>query len=159
MGGRVRGAEVIDGVHEAPPHEMGPDAVHLGFGEEGIGGIRDPVRRGFEVVLGRERLGIEFSGAQQLRLQFLPSARVGELHLLHQLHDLLTVEGVFVILVHALVLQHLVVHATKDGTPLEVVILCPAVKGVVVTLGALQPGAQKDAGDAFCPGIGSRMAR
>ena len=73
--------------------------------------------------------------------------------------DLLADELVLVVGVAAAVLEDLVVDAGEDVGPAVVVVLRPAVEGVVVALGALEAGAEEDLGDGLAAGDGVRLAR
>ena len=48
--GRVRGAKVIDRIHDASAHQVVPDTVNLRAGEKGVLRRGDPVGEELEVV-------------------------------------------------------------------------------------------------------------
>lgn len=52
MRGRIRGAEIINGIHKAAAQEVVPNAVHERAGEEGVVRPRDPVGERFEFGAG-----------------------------------------------------------------------------------------------------------
>ena len=45
----IGGAEIIDGIDNAAPHQVIPNAVDLGFGEERILRTRDPLRQRLQI--------------------------------------------------------------------------------------------------------------
>ena len=151
VGGRVALAEVIDGVDQAAAEEVEPDAVDLHAGEHRA--VREPIREGEEFVAvagDLRRLG----DAEEAGLGGLIGAGVEEVGLGLDEDGLVALEFVFVALVGAFDAGELVVDAGEEAGPVVIVVLGPALEGVVVALGALELGAEEDAGGAVSADLG-----
>src|SRR4029079_19005859 len=72
--------------------------------------------------------------------------RVRYLSLVADQHDLLAVELVLVEPVAPLIRQNLIIDPAKNSRPVVVIILRPAIVGMIWAAGALQPHAQKQPG-------------
>ncbi len=134
VGGRVRDADVIDGIDDADAHVMIPDDVDDIAGEPGVLRRGEPAGDGFAAGAAfdfRARAAEEFWGHVLLGDRVLDLAAAIE-------ND--TLAGI---------LGGLAFHLCEKGGEAVVVVHRPAVEGVVVALGALDAGAHEDLRDVF----------
>ena len=136
MGGRVGRPQVVHGLDEPAPHHSPPETIDDRPGEAGVAGIGEPV--------GQLRASPSADGSRSRTPGILgkagsPSRGLMTSPLRQQLHL-------------AAPLQ-----AGEDGSQAVIVVLRPAVEGMVVAVGALEPHAQEDPGGVF--GLGAGIAR
>ena len=137
---RVRGGigrpKIVRGINQSAAHEMIPDAIHLHARECAIGcePHRERIQRcvRFGTRFAQKSWHGVFPGAQVL---YRPDARGKD--------DLLALPFVLVAADVAFVLDHLVIHPREERRPIVVIVLRPALVGMIVALGALQARSQK----------------
>src|SRR5688572_32917894 len=112
---------------------MIPNAVGLDFGKEGIFGSGHPFSEGAEFVSVFGRIGF----AEKARVGGFAGAGVFHFARGREENDLFAFEFVAVVVVAAAVFQDFIFHAGEDTLPIVVIILAPAIEGMVVALGAL----------------------
>src|SRR6266511_3565545 len=95
-----------------------------------------------EAMRGLGRAAVPFS--QEAGLRFLAGTRVFHRTLPGDEDDLFAVPLVFVAADFAFVFNDLVIHAREQVGPIVVIVLRPAIEGMVVALGALQSRAEED---------------
>src|SRR5262249_46306506 len=91
--------------------------------------------------------------AQETGPRHLAGSRVLHLRLPVQPDQLLAVELMRVEPVTALIRQDLVLHGCKKGSQAVVILLRPAVKGMIVAASALETEAEEHLADGFCSNL------
>ena len=123
--GGVRVTKIIHRLHDAPAHHVGPDAVDRSACKPRI------VRAGQPVGENRATIGsprhADFAPARKPRRHRAAGARMSHLALTGGAHQHLALATLFFVHRGAL-------HAVKKSTHAVVMILRPAIKGVVVAL-------------------------
>jgi hypothetical protein len=151
VNGGIGDAGVVDGIDEAATEEVGENAVGLSAGKPRVVGRCDPGGYGFESVgVAGERM----VRAEEPRLVSLAGAGILECAVVVDENDLLAIELVLVVRVLPAVLEDFVVDLREDVAPAVVIVLRPAIKGMAVTLRALEAEAEEDLGRGFGPGFG-----
>ncbi len=140
IGGRVRVAKVIDGIDDAPPTQMKPDAIGQRLGHKGIVAGSHPVGQGLAAIgAGREcRRGAphEFGGHGLTRARlryFIGAIEVNEFRPILGLRCRTRLGRVLPLL-----------YPREPGGHAVVVILRPALERMIVALGTLHANAEEE---------------
>ena len=149
MARRVGVAEVIARIDEAAPHQVPPDAVDLGAGEERVVGPGHPIGELGEAVGLRRCVLAEEAGSQNVA-----GDGVAQFGLPVHEDDLLAVEFVLIELVAPGVRQDAILDAREERGEAVVVGLRPLVERVVVALRALEADAEEHLRRGLRPRVG-----
>src|SRR5580765_2588941 len=88
---------------------------------------------------------------QKTRDGVFAGARVFDRAFMGNEHNLLAIPFMLVAANLPLIFQHFVFHSREEAGPIVVIVLCPAIRRMVVALGAAEPRAEKDLGRSGGP--------
>ena len=155
VGGWVGIAEVVDGIDNASPHQVTPDAVHAGSGEERIVRSGQPVGEDFSPILLYGHIDIALE--QQMHFHRLAGARLYNITGTGHVDDFLVRGGTF-----------LAADPSERGSDSVIVVLAPSLEWMVMALGTLNADAEEQLSGrlggivrvtAGSPVVGSRVLK
>src|SRR5688572_19645872 len=118
---------------------MIPNAISLHFGKERIFGSGHPCGEGGEFVGVFGRIGF----AEKARRGGFAGAGIFDFTGRREENNLFAFKFVTVVIVAAAVLEDFIFHARENALPIVVIVLAPAVEGMIVALSALDASAEE----------------